>query len=269
VGVWRLAQIVVINNAGARTTVKSPAAPSVMATTDDGLQASDFAITPDPVDTWRTEVHGEVTMSVTGARKGVSQAFVDVDGSCSQWGAVSTSADGKVHIPIYYYWNGGGDCTITGIALVDGTGAVALYGPAYQAPDPHLTAHRLPDTTPPVVTGAALDPATLPASEAVDRSVTLTVHAQALTAPVDDYDLYLYNGDGDEVWQQSGGIGQAADGTVTISLSLPWSGLQPGTYKVGFLLGDAGRLTSTWDVPRNPDSKPVPGGPITLTVTEG
>lgn len=139
----------------------------------------------------------------------------------------------------------------------------------HQAPDLHLTAHRLPDTTPPLVTGASLDPAALPASEAVDRSVTLTVHAQVLTAPVDDYDLYLYDSDGDEVWQQSGGISQAADGTVTIYMSLPGSGLQPGTYTVGFLLGDEGRLTSTWDIPHNPGSKPVPGGPVTLTVTEG
>ena len=85
----------------------------------------------------------------------------------------------------------------------------------------------------------------------------------------DDFSLYLYDSDGDQFWQQSGGTGQAADGTVTIYMSLPGSGLPPSTYTVGFLLGDKGRLTSSGEVPRNPDSKPVPGGPVTLTVTEG
>jgi len=267
-GSWRLASLVVVNNAGGRSSYKNPTAPAVTATWNTTLQASDFAISPNPVDNWRHEVQGEVTMKVTGARKGISQVYIDVDGACSQWGNASTKPDGTITVPMYYYQRAQ-SCTVTGIAIMDGAGAVALYGKGYQAPDPGLTARQLPDTTPPVVTGAVLDPKTLPASETGDRSIKLTIRAEISTAPITGADVFLFDSAGTEVAHMYTGAGQADDGTVTTYPYLPWQGLEPGKYTVGLHVSDAGQLSSWWDVPTMPSSKPIPEGPVTLTVTEG
>jgi hypothetical protein len=52
-------------------------------------------------------------------------------------------------------------------------------------------------------------------------------------------------------------------------LYLPWDGLKPGEYTVGFALDDAAGMSSRWNMPDRSDSRTLPGGPVVLTVTEG
>ena len=72
-------------------------------------------------------------------------------------------------------------------------------------------------------------------------------------------------------------MSQRPDGSVETSLRLPYEGLSPGRYQVGLVLSDEGLLSSRWDMPGSsrwdmpgePASRPIPGGPVLLTVTDG
>jgi hypothetical protein len=44
-------------------------------------------------------------------------------------------------------------------------------------------------------------------------------------------------------------------------------GLAAGDYAVGFSLSDDAHQRSWWGMPDVPESRPIPGGPVTLTVT--
>jgi hypothetical protein len=265
-GSWRVAQLVLVNNAGGRTTYKNPQAASITVTANAVLQASDFARTPETVDTWRDEVTGEITLTVAGLRRGLSSVAVEFDGSgCTAWALPATVSGTTITIPVRIF-EGSALCKVTGLALVDGTGTVALYGELYGAPDPGLEFRRVANTTPPEVLGASLDPTTLKASESAYAWITLTVRAKILTAPVNGASAYLYGSEGTVVAQVSGGSSQQADGSVVINLS-SWEALAPGEYTVGFSLYDAGRLQSFWNMPDRAESQQIPGGPVTLTVT--
>lgn len=268
-GNWRVAALVLRNNAGGTTTYKNPTAPSITTTANTTVQASDFAVDPNPVDNWRDSVTVELSMAVIGAQKGVSAVHVDFAmGGCQQWGVPTVNAAGRIAVPVMVYQQTA-ECEVEGIAVVDGAGNVALYGSAYGAPDPGLTITRVPSTGAPVALSAALDPSSLPASEVGQRSIRLTIATEVQVAPVVSLDVHVYDADGTVVSQSSGGVSQAADGTITSWLYLPWNGLSPGDYTVGFVLGDAARATSAWNMPDRPDSKTLPGGPVVLTVTEG
>jgi hypothetical protein len=257
-GTWRVASIVVINNAGRRSAYRNPVSPSVTATRNDPLRASDFALDPALADTWRGPADGRLTMKVAGARKGVARVEVDTEGDCNQAGAATATAGGTVTVPLHYFMQNG-DCLVKGIAIVDGAGHAAVYGAQYEAPDPGLVARRLPDTTPPVVTGAGVD--------MTATAIAVTIHAQILTAPLTDADVVVYNDRGWRVAQVSTGIAQAEDGSVVVHVPLP--DLETGIYTVGFRLSDAGLLTSEWGMPDAPDSRPVPGGPVAFTIAAG
>ncbi len=56
-------------------------------------------------------------------------------------------------------------CSVDGIAVVDGAGHVSVYGAEYGLPDLGITLTRVPDTTPPVATGAALSATTITPTE--------------------------------------------------------------------------------------------------------
>ncbi|WP_320067228.1 hypothetical protein [Micromonospora sp. RTGN7] len=267
-GNWRIASLVLWNNAGGTTTYKNPTAPSITATYNTAVQASGFAISPNPVNNWRDSVTAELTMAVTGALRGVSAVHVDLDGGCQQQGTATVKADGRIAIPVLVYQQTT-RCEVEGIAVVDGAGNVALYGREFEAPDPELVITQIPSTTPPVALGATLDPASLPASEVAQRSLRLTIQAEVRVAPIDGIGVYLYDADGEVVYQSYGGTNQAADGTVTASVYLPWDGLEPGAYTVGFALDDAARMSSRWNMPDRSDSQTLPGGPVVFTVTAG
>jgi hypothetical protein len=160
-------------------------------------------------------------------------------------------------------------CAVTGVAIVDGAANVAVYGTRYHAPDPGLAIHRMPDTTPPVATGATLSQTSIPLSQLSQTSVQLVVQANIQTAPINGLAVYIYDATGNIISQSFGGTGQAADGSVTQYLSLPWwGGMGPGDYVVGFQLTDTGGLSSYYGILGNPQSQPVPGGPLVLTVTD-
>ncbi|MEU8073538.1 MULTISPECIES: hypothetical protein [unclassified Micromonospora] len=267
-GNWRVAALVLRNNAGGTTTYKNPTAPSVTTTTNSTLRASDFAVSPNPVDNWRDSVMTDVSMVVTDARKGLSTIQLDLVGGCQQYGLPTTRADGRVAVRVMVYQQTE-ECVVEGLAVVDGAGNVALYGSMYRAPDPGLTITRVPSTNPPMARSATLDPSSVPSSEVGQSSVKLTIDAEVQVAPINGVGVYLYDADGDMVSQSFGGINQAPDGTVTTWVYLPWQGLSPGRYTVGFVLSDAARASTAWNMPDRPDSRTLPGGPVVLTVTEG
>ncbi|MET8067600.1 hypothetical protein ACFYON_28665 [Micromonospora sp. NPDC005686] len=267
-GNWRVAALVLRNNAGGTTTYKNPTAPSVTTTTNSTLRASDFAVSPNPVDNWRDSVMTDVSMVVTDARKGLSTIQLDLVGGCQQYGLPTAGADGRVAVRVMVYQQTE-KCVVEGLAVVDGAGNVALYGSMYRAPDPGLTITRVPSTNPPMARSATLDPSSVPSSEVGQASVKLTIDAEVQVAPINGVDVHLYDADGDVVSQSFGGTSQAPDGTVTTWLYLPWQGLSPGRYTVGFALSDAARASTTWNMPDRSDSRTLPGGPVVLTVTEG
>lgn len=267
-GNWRLAALVLHNNAGGITTYRNPTAPSITVTSNATVQASDFGISPNPVNNWRSEAMTELTMSITGAQRGVSVVNVHFDNGCRQYGEPTATTDGRIAIPVMVYRNTR-RCEVKGITVVDGAANAALYGAAFDAPDPGLTITQVPSVEPPTVLGASLSPATLPASEVGQSSVKLTIQAAVGIAPIDGIEVHLYDADGTVVSQSFGGTGQAADGSVTHWLYLPWEGLAPGEYTVGFGLDDAAGHASRWSMPDYPDSNPLPGGPLVLTITEG
>lgn len=268
-GSWRVASIKLFDNAGAQSITKNPQAQAVTVTSDATLSASGLGISPNLVNNWRDDATTQLTMAVNGVRKGITAVYVDFDsGLCVQHGNVPTAnADGTVSVPIEVYQSAS-SCKVVGIAIVDGAAEVALYGSEYGAPDPALTIQRIPDTTPPVATSVTLDPSTISESQISD-SLTVTVHAAVQTAPIDQFSIHLYDADGQEITSEIGGTGQAPDGTVTIFLTLPWwyGNLQPGIYTLGLSLTDSGNLTTSYGIPNDPNSLPMPGGPVTLTIT--
>ncbi|MCY1141648.1 hypothetical protein OWR29_26935 [Actinoplanes sp. Pm04-4] len=266
-GSWRLAQMVVFNNVGGRSTFKNPQSSPFTVTSNAVVSASNFAISPAEADNWREDVEGEVTFDVAGLRKGLSSVNLEFGpyGRCRQDGPASLS--GSTVTAEFVMFERSTDCTVTGLAIVDGAGAVAVYGSDYGAPDPKLTVRRKPNTTPPSITGATLDPSVVALSQIGDRALHLEIKAKVQTAPINQYSVRVYNAEGDTVYQVFGGTGQQSDGTVDSYIYLsPWE-VQPGTYTVGFRLTDESGLSTSWDLPDYPNSQPVPGGPVTLTVT--
>ncbi|MDG4822940.1 hypothetical protein O7635_13890 [Asanoa sp. WMMD1127] len=271
-GSWRVAQIVLFNNAGGRATFKNPAAPSLVVTSNSTLSASDFVVDPNPVDNWRGAVTVELSMAVTGASRGISQLDVDFSSGCDSLGQPYTRPDGRLAIQVrvdqgYWYFH---DCELTNLVLRDGAGNLALYGDYLAAPDPQISIESVPSTEPPTALSATFDPASIPHSELQDRVITLTVLAENKVAPVSSMPVYIYDADGNIVYQSSGGSAQqAADGTLTDYLRFsPWE-MEPGDYTLGFELFDRSGLRSYWNMPDVANSNTLPGGPVVLRITEG
>ncbi|WP_174535106.1 hypothetical protein [Micromonospora chalcea] len=266
-GNWRVAALVLRNNAGGTTTYKNPTAPSVTTTTNSTVRASDFAIEPNPVDNWRDSVMTDITMVVTDTRKGLSTVQLDLVGGCQQWGLPTTRADGRVAVKVMVYQQTA-QCEVEGLAVIDGAGNVALYGSMYGAPDPDLTITRVPSTEPPTARSASLDPSSLPVSEVGQTSIKLTIDADVKVAPITGVSVYVYDANGEVVSQSGGGSSQAPDGTLTEWLYLPWwQDLPAGAYTVGFELSDAARNSTAWNMPDRSNSRTLPGGPVVLTLT--
>ncbi|GGK94841.1 hypothetical protein [Mangrovihabitans endophyticus] len=268
-GSWRIAALVLQNNAGGVATYKNPTAPSITVTSNETMRASDFVIDPNPVDNWRDNVRTELSMNVTGARRGVSGVSLDfgIDG-CRMWGTPTVKDDGRIAVQVSVP-RGATRCRVEAIAITDGAGDVSLYGTGFDAPDPGLAITQIPSTEAPVALGATLSPSTQPASEVGMSSVRLTIQAEIKVAPVDETEIHVYDADGNVVSQSFGGASQDADGTVQKWLYLPYFTLEPGEYTVGFRLTDASGLSSAWNMPDRPNSRELPGGPLVFTVTEG
>jgi hypothetical protein len=140
-----------------------------------------------------------------------------------------------------------------------------LYGKDYSAPDPNVTVTRTPGTTPPSVSSVSIAPASVAQSQIPNTYITVTAQAAIGVAPLNQDDLYVYDGSGNVIVHGTGVIGQAADGSVKLAVPLPY-GQAPGTYTIGFTLYDKGGLSTSYGTP---GGQPMPGGPLQLVITAG
>jgi hypothetical protein len=262
-GAWSVSAIALTDNAGNTKVYGGLSELPVTVTADKVITASGFTASPSAVDDWGFGGYTTLTMAVTGATGGVSAIYVNgTPGGCGQRSTTPTlNSDGTYSVPMFMAPNAF-KCTITGIAVVDGAGDVSLYGSEYGAPDPGVTITQVPDTTPPVVTAASLSSSTLPYSTD-QQGVLLTITVDDPVAPVNGFTVLLYNSSGQGGGLSYGGVSAVLKGTITLDVPI-YGGTAPGTYTVGFMLTDSAGLTSTYG---SPTSQPVPGGPLTLTIT--
>ena len=263
-GTWTVSKLELWDNAGNHATYGNLNALPVVVTSDSVVRASGFAASPDPVDNWTQTQTVQISMSVSGARGGVSSIYVDfaAGSPCSAQSATpSVNQDGTYSVPVSMFQIAQ-SCTVAGIAVLDGAGDVSVYGTEYGEPDLGIQLTRVPDTTPPTATGASLSATSLPQSSN-SQFIGLTVDVADAVAPVNEISETVFSSSGSAVGGGFGGVKATLNGPVTTSVSLP-GGLPPGTYTVAFQLTDAGELTSSYGYPNTP---PVPGGPLQFTIT--
>jgi hypothetical protein len=261
-GTWTIDSISLTDNAGNTAVNRDLNALPVTVTANAVVQASAFSASPNPVNNWAGPAPFTLSMTVAGARRGVSAVYVDSAGPCSQLSTTPvTGSGGTISVPMNML-ELAPSCKIIGIAVVDGAGDVALYGSEYGAPDPGVTITQVPDTTAPVATAASLSPASI-AFSPNSQFVTLTINVNDAVAPVNEVAVFLYNsaGQGSEV--SFGGVTATLSGPVKVSVPIP-AGQAAGSYTVGFQLFDTGGLEASYGTPGAP---PVPGGPLALTIT--
>jgi hypothetical protein len=265
-GTWVVSAITLVNNAGISKTYGNLNAVPIVVTGDTGLSASGFTASPNPVNNWiNVNNPVQITMAVAGAQQGVSATYVDAANAapCQQFNTTPTvNPDGTVSVSIDDF-RGTAVCQISGIAIVDGAGNVALYGSEYNAPDPGVTITRVPDTTAPTATSASLTPTSLSSSQTFDNTFDLTLQVVAPIAPVDQLSIYAFDSSGKEVFEQSGGVPFTSTGQLQEFFNL-FEFLSPGTYTVGFTVTDEGGLSTSYGTP---GGQPMPGGPLQFTVT--
>ncbi|MGW6603419.1 hypothetical protein [Streptomyces sp. NPDC055036] len=263
-GTWTVSKVELTDNAGNTSTYDNLSAAPVQVTSNDVLSADAFTATPNPVDTW----HGARTIKVGfrphGDRGGVASAVVDTNSvnGCRQTSTTaSTAADGTVSVD-YQVPQRAFTCAITSVIITDNAGNVALYGSAFGAPETGLTITSAPVTVLPEIDRATLSPTTI-ASTDHSTDIRLTVNVSGTTAGINSYDLALIDSSGQRTEAVSGGASLTFSGPLTISFPLP-SNVTPGTYSIALRLSDQARNSSSFGFP---NGTPMPGGPVTLTVT--
>ncbi|MFB8235061.1 hypothetical protein ACFC58_00700 [Kitasatospora purpeofusca] len=267
-GIWKVSGVTLTNNAGQSKSFTGIDAPPITVTANGTVQADGFTATPDELNTWMGPASFKVSMNVRGARGGVRSIELFWAGPCGSSTTPIAEPDGSYSVEAGLGQSNNGSpagCTLTGAAITDGAGNLALYGSNFSAPGIGVQVRGTPDTTPPTVTSAALNVTSVPQSTAANRSVVIYAQVVAPVAPVNGFRSYLYDSTGTVVGQVSGGTTVAPNGKATLSVSVPY-GIAVGTYTVGFEINDAGWLSTRYGTP---GGQPVPGGPLTLEVTEG
>lgn len=264
-GTWVVSSITLWDNAGNHQTYSHLDAQPIQVTSNTVVSATALSA-PSTLDTWTQSQTFQLSMNVLGAQQGVSAIYADfngVEGSCEQLSTTPTeNADGTYSVPVRMDVNSA-DCPLTGLVVVDGAGDVAVYGSDFAAPDTGVDIKETPDTSPPVLDSVSLDPTSISLSQTDGGQAAVTLHVTTQVAPVDSLDITLYDAQGDVVDESGGGAAEGPNGEVDEPVSLPYN-ITPGTYTIGLVLTDAGDLSSSYGTP---DGLPMPGGPLTLTVT--
>jgi hypothetical protein len=259
-GTWTVSTIRLTDNAGNVAVYRNVDALPITVTANAVVEASGFSASPNPVNDWQNYATSTVSFTVSGAVDGVSAAYVDAGFNCVQSGPATVAAD-VVSVPMTVIM-GTQSCAITGIAVLDGSGDLSLYGSEYGAPSPGVTITQVPDT-PPVIASASLSPSSVPESTSA-QTVTLTVTTGDILAPVSTIIASLYDSSGNQVAGAdaffSGTLGSGA--TAPLSFTLP-ANLAPGVYTVGMTVIDQTNLSTSY----SPTGQAIPGGPVQLTVT--
>lgn len=271
-GTWTVSSISLTNNAGQTQTFTNLNAVPLTVTANSPLSAGHFTTTPAQLNSWKQAAPFRVSMQISGAQNGVSSIqlyWTGMGSGCTQQSTSPTlDPSGSYSVPatLGLSFNGSPtSCVLSGATILDGAGNLALYGSQFSAPDPGVSVKGVADTTPPTVTSAALNVTSIAQSKAPNQSFVVNAKVSDPTAPVDGYSTYLYNSSGTVVGQATGGTNVGADGNAMLFISVPY-GIAVGTYTVGFSVSDAGWLTSYYGMP---GKQPVPGGPLTLTITAG
>jgi len=268
-GTWSVSAVSLTDNAGNTKTYGQLNEAPVVVTTNSVLTAQNFSLTPNTFNDWTQEATAQLTFTVLGAQQGISSVIVDAaDGpagqSCRQQATTPTvNPDGSLSVSLRIF-QGTRSCVVNGIAVVDGAGDVSVYGTDYGAPDPGLTITRTPDTVPPTITAVSLSPTTVAAADTGLALILVTATVVAPVAPVDGMSVVVYDSTGNPVpgASDSGGVGESPDHQVLLAFPLGF-GFPPGTYTVGVSISDAGNLSTSY----GPGGLPMPGGPLTFTVT--
>lgn len=263
-GAWTVSKLELWDNAGNHATYANLNVLPVIVTSNSVIQASVFAANPAQVDNWVQTGTSQISMNITGARGGVSTIYVDfaAGSPCSEQSTTpAQNSDGSYSVDVSMFTIAT-SCMVAGVAVIDGAGDVSVYGTEYGEPDLGIQLTRVPDTTPPVATSASLSPTALPYSP--DSGFAgLTINVDDAIAPVNQVSATIFNSSGTIVGGGFGGVTAVLEGPVSFSVPTP-AGLAPGTYTVAFQITDEGGLTSSYGYPTSP---PVPGGPLTFTVT--
>ncbi len=268
-GDWKVTEVDLTSNAGVTHAYTGLSEAAVHVTSDSVLSASDFAFTPSQVDSWhRPTPTAQLSLRPSGAVDGVSSVQLTNWGNnanqCFQLSTTPTvQADGTVTVPVRAL-SGGFSCQLTGVIITDGHGDQAVYGSSLGGPSIDATLTNTPDTVLPTVDTVTLTPDTVAADD-TQTQIKLTIDISASTAGVDGIDLYLVNDSGQVNSILSGGEPTTFSGPLNEYFTLPQD-TAPGTYTIGFTLQDQDYKTVSYGLAGS--SKPMPGGPVTLTVTD-
>ncbi|SCE48546.1 hypothetical protein GA0115240_167212 [Streptomyces sp. DvalAA-14] len=267
-GDWTVSEVDLTSNSGVTHAYTGLTEPAVHVTSDAVLSASDFAFTPSRIDSWHSPTPtAQFALRPSGAVGGVASVELTDWGNTGQCLQLSTmptvQADGTVTVPVRGE-PGSFTCEPTGVVITDGNGDRAVYGSSLGAPAVGATLSNIPDTVLPSVDAATVTPDTVAADD-TRTQIELTVDVAASTAGVDALDLYLVDSTGSAAPIQFGGVTTTFSGPLTEYFNLP-QGTAPGTYTLAFTLQDQDYKTVSYGLP-GAGSQPLPGGPLTLTVT--
>ncbi|SCL23902.1 hypothetical protein GA0070616_2814 [Micromonospora nigra] len=258
-GEWAIRSVSLTDRAGNTRRFTDLDTPTVRVTRNEVINATGFALNPTQVNNWRESASTTLTFTASGVQ-GALTATVETRG-CSTWNQVLTEGPaGTYSLPVVMS-SLAPSCTIDGILLTDAAGSVSVYGTHYGGPGLDLQATRVPDTTRPVATAAALS-RTEAAPGDLFNGITVDVTIDDVTlAPVTGFSTTIYNSLGHSVGGAGGGISVGPDGHV--SLPVHFRDLPPGTYTVGFSLSTSAGNRASWGYPNS--GVPAPSGPLVFT----
>ncbi|MFG2943791.1 hypothetical protein [Streptomyces adustus] len=269
-GDWKVTEVDLTSNSGVTHAYTGLSEAVVHVTSDSVLSATGFAFTPSQIDSWHSPVPtAQLSLRPSGAVGGISSVQLTNWGNnateCQQLSTTPTvQADGTVTVPVRGLPRQF-SCQLTGLIITDGHGDQAVYGSSLGAPDIDATLTNIPDTVLPTVDAVTVAPGTVAAGD-THTWIKLTIDVSASTAGVNSVELYLVDASGHADSIQVGGVSTTFSGPLDEYFTLP-QGTAPGTYTIAFRLQDQGYKTVSYGLPGS-GSQPMPGGPVTLTVTD-